>query len=169
MANGVTINGFNQFNAKLNALPKNLKQEAEAVTKDAANFWEELAKKDAPVDQGRLRAGVSSKKTGEMKYEVVSASEYSAYLEWGTKSRVSVPAELQSYAQQFKGGVNQGGAKKMIFAWMERVGVPKEIQWIVFLSIIIKGIRPHPYFFHQEPIVKKQFLDDIKNILNTID
>lgn len=101
-----------------------------------------------------------------MANEVVSPAEYSAYVEWGTKTRVSVPPELQSYAAQFRGGKGAGDAKKMIYAWMDRVGVPKDRQWVVFISIITKGIHPHPFFFIQKPVVEKQLIGDIKAILN---
>lgn len=140
---------------------------AGSVVLDAAKTWEERAKLAAPHDQGRLRSEIRGDKTGPMRAEVVSPVDYSPYIEWGTKTRVSVPAELQAYAQQFR-TKGSGDAKRMIYAWLARVGVPKDRQWIVFISIITKGIHPHPFFFVQKPIVEKQFLGDLRLILSDI-
>jgi hypothetical protein len=101
-------------------------------------MWEELAKKDAPVDFGYLRQNITSYKAGDMNYEIVSGALYSAYREWGTGSLVSVPPELADYAIQFKGK-----------------------------GLRIVNSRPHPYFFVQEPIVQKQLVENIKKILDT--
>lgn len=167
MPTTVTLAGWKEFEAKLKNMPARLTREIDGEVEDAGRIWASGAKRDAPADQGFLRGQISSYKRGPMVSEVASEANYSAYVEWGTKTRVQVPADLQGYASQFRGGVNQGGAKKMIFAWMERVGVPKERQWVTFLSIIIKGIRPHPFFFIQRPIVEKALFTGVNNILKT--
>lgn len=166
MANTITLKGFKEFQNKLKKLPTEVKREVDDVVQDAGATWEDLAKQAAPTDQGRLRSAITSKSNGLMKSEVVSPVEYSAYIEWGTKTRVNVPSELQSYAAQFRGGKGAGDAKRFIYEWMNRVGVPPERQWIIFISIITKGIHPHPYFFIQRPIVEKQLIGDIKHILS---
>lgn len=167
MPTTVTLTGWKEFETKAKNLPKVLFQEIDGEVEDSARLWSAGAKRDAPVDQGFLRGQISSRKIGLMQSEVTSEADYSAYIEWGTKTKVNVPADMQAYASQFRGGINSGGAKKMIFAWMNRVGVPKERQWIVFLSIIIKGIRPHPFFFIQKPVVQNQLNTNVQNILNT--
>lgn len=167
MPNSVTLKGFKEFQSKLAKLPPTLKKEVDLEVQEAALNWEERAKQDAPVDQGDIQKSISSKRTGEMSAEVVSPMEYSAYIEWGTKTRVQVPGDIASYAVQFRGANKGAGkAKEMIYAWMNRVGVPPERQWIVFISIITKGIHPHPYFFIQRPMVEKQLIGDIKTILS---
>lgn len=165
MANGVKITGFKEFSKKAASLPKKLIQEADGIVTDAGLLWEERAKSAAPVDQGQLRGEITTKKLGEMKVEVVSQAPHSAYIEWGTKTKVSVPSELQGYASQFKGGGGED-AKKFIYAWMERVGIPEKLQWITFISIITKGINPHPFFFIQKPIVEKQLKGDLSTLIN---
>lgn len=166
MPNTITLKGFKEFQDKLKRLPPTIKAEVDDVVQDAGATWEELAKQDAPKDQGLLAGQITNKSLGLMKNEVTSPSEYSAIQEWGSKTRVKVPAELQSYAAKFKGKPTGGDAKKMIYAWMNRVGIPEDRQWIVFISIITKGVHPHPYFFIQRPIVEKQFIADIKHILS---
>lgn len=167
MPTTVTLTGWKEFENKLSTLPKKLMQEVGGEVEDAARLWAAGAKRDAPKDQGFLAGQISSRKLGPMSAEATSEANYSAYIEWGTKTRVQVPSDLQGYANEFRGGVNPGGAKKFIFAWMNRVGIPKERQWITFLSIIIKGIHPHPYFFPQKPIVQAQLDKNVQTILNT--
>ncbi len=167
MPTTVTLSGWKEFEDKLKAMPKILEKEFDAEVRYVAEEWAGLAKRDAPKDQGTLAGEIDAEHKGNMVSIVTSHAEYSAYLEWGTKTRVQVPADLQSYAAQFRSGRNPGGAKKMIFAWMERVGIPKEKQWIVFMSIIIKGIHPHPFFFIQVPLVNAELIKRAKVILNT--
>lgn len=167
MPNAITLEGWTEGIAKLKAMPEILYDEIDGEVQDAAENWEGLAKAAAPVDQGALRNGISSYKVAQMNWETVSASEYSPYIEWGTRTKVRVPGELSAYAQQFKTGYQPGGAKKAIFAWMNRVGIPKERQWIVFLSIMIKGINPHPFFFPQKPIVERGLITNVDRILKT--
>lgn len=168
MASGVTLKGFGEFQDKLEKLPKELIEEADFLVKDAAALWEERAKQDAPVDQGRLRQQISSFKRDSGNWEIVSASDYSAFLEWGTKTKVRVPAELVSYAMQFKGITRPGGAKA-IYEWCRRVGIPQNVWVFVYLSIMRYGVTPHPFFFHQAPIVEKQLMDDLKQLIEAYD
>lgn len=165
MPNSVKLTGWKEFENNLKTLPRHIKTEVSHAVKDAGDTWEERAKLAAPTDQGLLKGSITSKRTGEMSAEVTSPAEYSAYIEWGTKTRVKVPSELQAYAAQFRGGgKGAGNARLMIYAWMNRVGIPKERQWFVFISIVTKGIHPQPYFFIQRPFVEKQLLDDLKHI-----
>lgn len=168
MANFITLEGFEGFRAKIKALPKVIQQEIGAETRFAARNWEGLAKRSAPTDQGRLRNEIRGLMVGPMRAEVVVNVNYAAYVEWGTKRKVKVPGELTAYAAQFRGGRSgAGNAKRMIYAWMNRVGVPKEAQWIVFFRIITEGIRPQPFFFIHKHKVEQDWVKRIKNILNT--
>lgn len=106
---------------------KKLRSELSHVIESGAKEYVARAKRDAPVDMGFLRNSISYLPITPLRFEVVSGAEYSAYLEWGTITRVSVPGELQSYAQTFKGrGIKKNG-----------------------------GIYPRPYFFPQKIPVEK--------------
>lgn len=168
MPTSITLTGWDQFESKLRSMPEILQSEITGEVEEAARLWAANAKRAAPVDQGFLQNLISSHKTGVMEAETTSAAEYSAWIEWGTKTRVRVPGDMQEYAAQFKGGGSgAGNAKKMIFAWMERVGVPVQFRYPVFISIITKGIHPHPFFFIQVPLVQKQLDTNVQKILNT--
>lgn len=168
MPNNIILSGFKEFEQKLKNLPSVVQKEVDLEVKDAGVNWEQRAKRDAPADQGRLRGAILSASRGLMKVEIVANVSYAAYVEWGTKTKVKVPADIAGYASQFRGGGAGGGnAKEMIFAWMKRVGIPPERQWFVFISIVTKGISPHPFFFIQRAIVEKELFSAINSILNT--
>jgi HK97 gp10 family phage protein len=171
---GIQLKGFKEFDKKLKNLPLELKKEVGGETFAAAKMWEQRAKRAAPVDQGRLRGSIRGNQRQTSSPDFLGSSEvtantiHAAWLEWGTKKRVKVPAELSAYAATFRGGGTGGGkAKQMIFAWMNRVGIPKDRQWITFISIITNGIKPQPYFFIQRQPVEKEFIKNVRNILNT--
>jgi hypothetical protein len=87
------------------------REEFEGEIQAAAQEWVELAAKSAPVDLGGLRGGISYYGFG-LNWSVVSAAHYSAYIEWGTITRVEPPneADLAAYAMMFKGaGIKKTG------------------------------------------------------------
>lgn len=137
MSNGVNIIGFKEFQAKLKRLPNDLQTLADVYVQDAGLEWAQRAKRAAPKNFGQLAGNINSEKTGNMRSEITSGKLYSPYVEWGTGTRVSVPANLQTYAIQFK------GQKKVI------------------------GRFPKPFFFiHKEPI-KKELFAKLTKLLNT--
>ncbi len=165
---GVNLKGFDEFREKLKKLPKELKQELGGETFAAAKLWEQKAKMAAPVDQGRLRGAIRGSQTGEMSSKIVCNVDYAAYLEWGTKRRVNIPPELSEYAAEFRGNTSGGTkAKEMIYAWMKRIGIPEELQWKIFVSIIVRGIKPHPFFFIHAQVIESELIKNVRNILNT--
>ena len=188
MSATVTFNGWGEFQSKLKALPQVLFDEIDGECMDAAGEWEELAKLDAPKDQGFLSQNIKPYQVGLMHYEVVSGSEVSAVMEWGTGSRMKVPSDLQSYASQFKGQPSGGDYYDFLNAildWTKRKGIggnykgsieklssKKKDQLVetaeaIAFSIIRHGVRPHPFFFVQQPIVEKNLFDRInKNVLS---
>lgn len=141
MAN-VKIEGFREFRAKLDNLPKQTRQVVGGIVVDAANEWARLAKKSAPFNKiiglgGRLVGSITARQTGELSAEVSANVKYAPYVEWGTGAKVSVPADLAKYAIQFKG------------------------------SRQVAGQRPQPYFFIHAPLITKSVNDRVGKYLNT--
>lgn len=166
----VRITGLKEFQKKLKNLPKEIKYEVGLETLDAAKNWEQRSKRDAPVDQRALISGIVGSKIGEMTSQVTSSAEHSPYMEWGTRRRVRVPQNIASYAAKFRGSGKQGerfALQKKLYAWMDRVGIPDEAQWIVYISIVTNGVNPQPFFFIQRPHVEREFIKSVNNILNT--
>lgn len=140
LAYNVNIVGLKELQDKYKKMPENLQKEVKGIIEDGAKTFVRYAKRDAPVDMGVLRNSISYLPIGKLSYDIVSGAKYSAYLEWGTITKVSVPGELAAYASQFKGkGLRKTG-----------------------------GIFPHPYFFRQIPLIKKQLENDIKDIASRL-
>lgn len=169
MPNRIKLEGAREFEKKLKQIHKEIRAEVTEEIKDAGRKWEQGAKRDAPKDQGRLAQSIKSKGR-VMEAEVTVSVEYAPYVEWGTKRRVKVPADIADYASQFrgnKGGVSGLSLQKLLYAWMDRVGIPDDKQWAVLMSILANGIKPHPFFFIQRPKVEADMIKNIKAILNT--
>ena len=165
----IKVEGLAELQKRLGKIPENLANEVDVVLDLAANDFVNGAVEAAPVDREELRQKISSKRNGLMNYEVVSAAPYSAYIEFGTRSRVQVPSDLQTYASQFKGG-GQGDAKQAIFEWCRRVGIAQEMWYPIFIKIMTVGINPHPFFFIQRgPValsIQKRLQPAIKKALS---
>lgn len=139
MANGVRVqvSGLDKLVKKLGAIPENVKTEVDAEMDAVSRSYVNRAAKAAPVDHGYLKNGITYDRIGMMQYEIVSAAKYSAYVEFGTITKVQVPAELVAYAAQFKGkGLKKNG-----------------------------GMRARPFFFPQLPIARSELNKNLKAII----
>ena len=130
MAINVQIKGLKELEARFKDLDKKFHKEVSGIVERGAQLWVSGAKRQAPIDMGWLAGAITYYPVEQSKhrtaFRIVSGKEYSPYVEWGTITRVNVPADLQGYAVQFKGrGIKKNG-----------------------------GIFPRPFFFPQRPIVK---------------
>jgi hypothetical protein len=165
----VTLKGFGELQAKLDQAIKTLPAEIEAELEVAGQEVRDLAITAAPADQGILREGIQSVKTGSLAVSVFSNALYSGYVEFGTKSNVQIPAGLEDVAIQLKGAsVSSLSAKEAIFNWCKRKGIDKRLWYPIYIKIMVKGIKAHPFFFRQLDVVRPNLLNNIKNILNSI-
>lgn len=166
----IGVTGLDKVLKKFGTLPKELIETVDENLAVAALDFESRAVSAAPHDEGGLRNQISARREGEMNWEVVSAAPYSAYMEWGTLSRVQVPADLQDYAAQFRGSNKKGDAKKAIYDWCKRVGIPEELWAIIFFKIMTRGVKPQPFFFIQrQPVqaaLQKRLNVEIKKVLS---
>lgn len=187
MAKGdsITIKGLKELQRKLKNIPKSVSKEVDGAMALAANDYRNRAVNDAPVDEGILKNAITVERHKELDYEVVSGASWSAYIEFGTKSRVQIPSDLTAYASQFKG---KGSGDyfdflNSILDWVKRKGIvsrysvktQKEITkysksdnerlvetaQAIANSIIRHGVHPHPFFFKQREVVFEQLLKDI--------
>ena len=137
MANEITLDGWDKFRGKLNNLPQQLIAKTGAIVQDEAMKWAWLAKRSAPVNFGRLRSQIQAVPTGLLSSEVVSPIKYSPYVEWGTGTKVNVPADLAAYAIRFK------GSRKVI------------------------GMNPKVFFFIHKPAIESSLMARVQKYLNT--
>lgn len=163
----IELTGWDEFINKAGGLPRELREEFAGEVEISAKQWEELAKSAAPVDQGFLQQNISAVEITDLEWDVAVNQSYAPFLEFGTKKKVSIPAGLEAYAAEFKGQGQGGDAKTLIYAWMNRVGVALNLQWVTFISIVVNGIKPHPFLFPQQAIVEPEFLQHLQNIVET--
>jgi hypothetical protein len=119
VASGISIQvqGLAQLQKKMGKLPEvlvdQLDAEMSAVGDEYVDRVTAAITSAGAIDEGRLKGGTSKKRMAVLHYEIVNNVFYAAYVEWGTVSYVSVPAELQAYAMQFKGqGIIKNGGMR---------------------------------------------------------
>lgn len=163
-----SLQGLSKFKDKLRKAPKELQEEIGFELLDGVNRMVQGAKKDAPGNHGILRAEISSLKVAALEVDYISGALYSGYVEFGTRSLVSIPAGLEEYAAQVKAQKNASSlkAKEAIFQWCKDKGIAPELWYPIFIKIMTKGIKPHPFFFKQvekqEPSIKKVITEILK-------
>lgn len=164
------LQGIDKLMTALSGMPEKVKKEIGAEIRFAAEEIEATAAQQAPADQGLLRNEISSFKVDELEYDIVSAADYSAFVEFGTRGKAVIPAGLQDYASQYmnRKGATSLGAKEAIFNWCKRKGIDPKAWYPIFLSIMINGTRPHPFFFSALDKVKPKLIERIKNILTDL-
>jgi hypothetical protein len=140
---------------------------AEAIAKEARNN----TRTNGTFDEGALAGRINVNRQKKYEREVGANVFYAPYIEFGTKTKVSVPPELSAYASQFQ-GKGKGSFKDLvaaIAAWVKRKGIKtgtysvktrrrqgnkaqKEKEdngliWAIAVSIARKGIRASPFMF----------------------
>lgn len=195
MASGVLVKveGLGKVLKKIGSIPRNVAEKTDEVMLKTSSGFVERAVNAAPVDQGILRQGISYQRLAEMEYEIVSSAFQSPFIEWGTRTRMKVPADQTAYAQQFAGRTGGGDYYDFLNAildWVKRKGIASrfsvktrrvqkhtkadderliETAQAIANSIIRHGIHPHPFFFPQLPLaqeqLKKGVAEAVKNAL----
>ena len=142
MSYSVDIKGMNELVAKLEKLPEQVKGESNGILQRGAEVFVLNAKRDAAKNFGFLTGQISfyPNPVKNLSVTLTSGALYSPYVEWGTITRVKVPAELQPYAIQFKGrGIRKTG-----------------------------GMFPRPFFFKQLPLAKATIEKGFESMLKDV-
>lgn len=167
----IRLQGFEEYIRKLKDAPVKLAQMIDEEMEDAARDWANKAVQSAPYDEGFLRGGIDALKVGNH-WEVISRMAYSAYMEWGTGTLVSVPAELSDYAQTFKGSTGGAGTfqqlLKNITEWVRRKGIGDDssnVAFLIALKIVRVGVKPQPFFFIHKVAVEQELIGRLRNRL----
>lgn len=188
----IKVDGLDALKKKFGNIPKVVTVEMDSELSSISKEYEAKAVEAAPKDVGGLAGGITAAKVGEMNHEVSSHAPYSAYIEFGTKRRTQVPADLTAYASQFK-GKGRGDYYDFLNAilnWVKRKGIASrysvktrkvlkhtkadderlvETAEAIAFSIIRHGVNPHPYFFPHLPWaqseVQKRSGDVVKRAL----
>lgn len=143
---------INEFLQELDAANEDLIQEVSFEMEATAIDIVRIAKQKVSGELGILARGITYKKISALNFSIISATQYSAFAEFGTSgktgSSVQVPAGFESVAAQFKGvKIDTGGLTldKAIIQWGERKGMERADIHGVYLKILHKGRNPHPF------------------------
>jgi len=102
------LDGIKGLEAKMKNLTKEM---SDGIDKDMQAMVMETnaeQKQLAPVDFGTLRSRTQFAKIGALNYELIAATNYAAYQEFGTGGLVNIPAGLEKEAAIHKGkGIRQ--------------------------------------------------------------
>lgn len=166
----VILKGFGEYIKRVQDAAASLPAIADAEASATALDIERAAKEKAPVNDGNLRASINPYKEKDGVWGVAVSANYAAYIEFGTKSKVDIPAGLEQYAAQFKGptGANAKEAQHMIYEWCRKKGIPEERWHWIFVSIMTKGIKAHPFLFPAVRQEEPKFIERLKDALNNL-
>ena len=166
----VMIKGLASTIAELRAYGKDIDKMIDAETESIAFQIETDAKKLAPKNFGKLAQSISHLKVKPALYKVTVNELYGAYMEFGTGSKVNVPAEFADMASSFK-GKKQGTFKQGLEAikvWCRSRGIPKEAAYPIFAKILGAGINPRPFLYPAYIKGKKDYQNNLERVLKSL-
>ena len=166
----VMIKGLASTIAELRAYGKDIDKMIDAETQAIAFQIEADAKKLAPKNFGKLAQSISNAKVKPALYKVTVNELYGVYLEFGTGSKVSVPAEFADMASSFK-GKKQGTFKQGLEAikvWCRSRGIPEEAAYPIFAKILGAGINPRPFLYPAYIKGKSEYIKNLNTLLKNL-
>jgi HK97 gp10 family phage protein len=135
---------------QINSFGNDAKRMAVAITNSTADSIVADAKQRAPVNFGQLRLSIqNTTATIQLNRSLIfSNAPYSAFVEFGTGSKVKVPPGFEKLASEFKG---KGGGSFDDFLdnirdWCKKKGIDEKLAYPIAVSILRTGIKPQPYF-----------------------
>ena len=141
-----------------------------AETESIAFQIETDAKKLAPKNFGKLAQSISHAKVKPALYKVTVNELYGVYLEFGTGTKVSVPAEFADMASSFK-GKKQGTFKQGLEAikvWCKAKGIPEAAAYPIFAKILGAGVNPRPFLYPAYIKGKKDYQNNLERLLKSL-
>jgi len=166
MAKG-SIKGIDQVIKELRKYGKDIEVQIDATTSNAAMEIERNAKDLAPKNFGQLAQSISRQKIKESNYIISTNEFYAGYMEFGTGTKVSIPAEFKDMAASFKG--RKGSYKEgleSIKQWCKHKGIDEKFAYVIFASILGAGVNPKPFMYPAWIKGKKDYLDNLKKLLS---
>ena len=187
------IKGIDKLQKKISELPKELQQEV--VGEIQAWGYDVNAEQIGLISQQKIQdLGALQQNTKAVPkpdgVELISNVYYAPYIEFGTRSKVRVPAELNNYASQFR-GKKRGDYYDFLNAildWVKRKGIAARYSiktrkalnskadkerlmntaQMIANSILRNGISPRPYFFPPYLRKRKELLSRINTVIKRV-
>lgn len=186
----VEIKGLKQLQAKFQKMPVKLKREIQGELESFGQSVAGDAKRTAPTNVGGLRQSIMWTKSKDLEVLIQANAKYAHIVEFGSKSKVKVPAEFANYALQFKGMPNGGDFKEFVSQiekWVKRKGIGATykvatrrknrqtkselsgIAWAIAVSIAKKGVEPQPFLIPAYYKHQPKLLSNIERVINNLD
>ena len=166
----VMIKGLASTIAELKAFGEKAEKLINAETQSIAFQIEADAKKLAPKNFGKLAQSISHLEVKPALYKVTVNELYGAYMEFGTGTKVSVPAEFADMAATFK-GKKQGSWKEGLEAikvWCKAKGIPEEAAYLIFAKILGAGVNPQPFLYPAWTKGRKDYQNNLERLLKSL-
>jgi hypothetical protein len=135
---------------QINSFGNDAKRMAVGITNVVADSIVADAKQRAPSNFGQLRLSIAkTDATIQLNRSLIfSNAVYSPYVEFGTGTKVKIPAGFESLAAKYrgKGGGSFDDLLDSIRDWCKKKGIDDKLAYPIAVSILRTGIKPQPYF-----------------------
>lgn len=161
--------GISQTIAKLQAFGKDTEKQINAEIEATAIQVEGDAKKLAPKNFGKLAQSISRKKVKNLVWKVTVNEIYGAYMEFGTGTKVKVPAEFTEMAKTFqvKGKGNWKDALESIKVWCRSKGIDEKAAYPILAKILGAGLNPRPFLYPAYKKGEKYLMLNLEKLLKS--
>ena len=132
------IKGASKVISELRAKKKGIDKQIDDITQANAIEMAGDATKRAPEAFGKLKQSISYSKVADLKWKATANKEYAGYMEFGTGTKVQVPAEFSDMAKSFQSG-GKGNFKQAlenIKLWCKKKGIDEKVAYPILLSIL---------------------------------
>jgi len=159
---------------QINSFGEDAKRSAVSITNVTADDIVTDAKQNLTnhktVNYGQLRLSIAkTEATIQVNRSLIfSNAPYSAYVEFGTGTKVQIPAGFESLAAKYrgKGGGTFDQLLENIKDWCRRKGIDEKLAYPIAVSIVRTGIKPQPYFIpaylQNIPIYEKRLVKTLE-------
>lgn len=187
------VEGLEKLKARIKELPKDVQEEVVGEIQAWGN--EVNAAQLALISQQKIQDLGALQQNTKAVYnpdgvELISNVYYAPFVEFGTRAKVKVPAEVSDYAATFRGKTRGDYAEfiKKITDWVKRKGIAatysiktrkktntkadKErianVARLIAINILKNGISPRPYFFDPYLKRRRQLVERVKKVISDI-
>ena len=164
------IIGYPKVIAELRAKKKGIDKQIDDITQANAIEMAGDATKRAPEAFGKLKQSIDYSRVVFLKWKTTVNKEYAGFMEFGTGTKVQVPAEFSDMAKSFQSG-GKGNFKQAlenIKLWCKKKGIDEKAAYPILLSILRVGVNPQPFFYPAWVSTKKRYVKDLENLLKTL-
>lgn len=99
---------------------------------------------------------------------VGNSAFYAPFIEFGTGKQVSIPAEWQALAAQYKGPYpgTWPEFEQNIKAWMKRHGMDPDQSYPMMIHILRNGLRARPFLYPAYVKNRAKLIEDVKKLFS---